>query len=62
MDKWDIYYEKDMPKDLKDGETDDDFGFRVNTDFYIVSKMARGRYIDLVSNVAKLKISNGRNT
>jgi hypothetical protein len=37
MDKWDIVYVKDMPKDLKDGEVDEDFGFRVNKDFYIVS-------------------------
>jgi hypothetical protein len=62
MDKWDIVYVKDMPRDLKKGETDLDFGFRVDTDFYIVSQLPRGRYIDLVSNYAKLKVSNGRKT
>jgi hypothetical protein len=60
MDKWDIVYEKDMPKDLTDGQWDRDFGFKVNKDFYIVSRMGRGRYIDLVSYDCKLKISNGR--
>jgi len=60
MDKWDIVYAKDMPKDLKNGEYDEDFGFYVNKDFYIVSQMTRGRYVDLVGNDVKLKISNGR--
>jgi hypothetical protein len=60
MDKWNIVYVDEMPKDLKDGDYEDDFGFKVNKDFYIVSRMARGRYIDLVSYDLKLKISNGR--
>jgi len=38
MDKWDIIYVKDYQKDdLKKGDMNNDFGFRVDTDFYIVS-------------------------
>ena len=58
-DKWDIVYVDDMPKDLKKGDVSD-FGFKIETDFYIVSAMGRGRYVDLVSNDVKLKVSNGR--
>jgi hypothetical protein len=61
MDKWDIVYVKDYKKtELNKGDTEPDFGFRIDTDFYIVSMLPRGRYIDLVSNDAKLKVSNGR--
>jgi hypothetical protein len=61
MDQWEIVYVKEYKNiELKKGDTNSDFGLRVDTDFYIVSQLPRGRYIDLVSNDCKLKVSNGR--
>jgi hypothetical protein len=56
---WRIVYVKDMPKELKKGQMDRDFGFRVNKDFHIVSKMGEHRYVDLISNNVVLKTPNG---
>ena len=44
--KWDIVYVKDMKPEPKKGEMNEDFGFKVEIPFHIVTKMASGRYID----------------
>jgi hypothetical protein len=38
--QWDIVYVKDMPEETKKGDVNPEFGFKVDTPFYIVSKMA----------------------
>lgn len=60
MNKWDIVYIKDYEKkEVKKGEYDHDWGFRVNTDFHIVSRMSRRKYVDLISNNLVMKRPNG---
>ena len=49
-------------KDPKKGELNEDFGVYVERDFYIVSRMKTGRYLDLISNKFVIKTRNGRNT
>jgi hypothetical protein len=60
--QWDIIYVKDMPAEPKKGEMNTDFNFKVDTTFHIVSKMASGRYLDILGNNIVIKTSNGRNT
>jgi hypothetical protein len=47
-----------MPAPLKKGDTNEDFGLKVETDFHIVSEMKSGRYIDLIGNNMVLKTPN----
>jgi hypothetical protein len=37
-----------MPKDLKKGDFNKDWGFFIERPFHIISKMASGRYLDLL--------------
>jgi hypothetical protein len=47
----------------KKGELNEQFGLFVQRDFYIVSALPSGRYLDLINNRnAVLKTSNGRRT
>jgi len=57
---WEIVYADKMPADLKKGEMNKDWGFRIEQPFYIVSSMESGRYLDLISNQMVIKTSNGR--
>ena len=49
-----------MPDDLKKGELNKDWGYRIETPFYIVSSSDSGRYLDLLSNQMVIKTPNGR--
>jgi hypothetical protein len=60
--QWDIWYADELPPELKKGDLNKDWGFRIDTDFHIESKMASKRYIDFLSNNAVLKTPNGRKT
>jgi hypothetical protein len=40
--EWDIIYVDEMPAALKIGEENKDWGFKINSPFYVVSKKARG--------------------
>jgi hypothetical protein len=51
-----------MPAEPKKCEENKDFGFKVDCDFHIVTKMSSGRYLDRVGNDVVLKRSNGRTT
>jgi len=63
MDKWDLVYTKEYEaQELKAGDMDPEFNFKVNTDFHIVSRMSQHKYIDLISNKAVLKRPNSRKT
>jgi hypothetical protein len=59
--QWDIIY-KDQWKFYKKGDFHKDFGLYIERDFYIVSRLRSGRYLDLISNKPIIKTRNGRNT
>jgi hypothetical protein len=50
LSQWDIVYVKNMPADLKKGQWNRDFRFKVGVDFYIVSRMGQGRYLSVINN------------
>jgi len=56
--QWDVIYVNEMPAPLKKGDTNEDFGLKVETDFHIVTEMKSGRYIDLIGNNMVLKTPN----
>jgi hypothetical protein len=60
--QWDIVYVKDIPAEPKKGEWNRDFGFKVDTDFHIVTRMRSGRYIDILGRNMVLKTPNNRRT
>jgi hypothetical protein len=47
--QWDIVY-VDQYSEPKKGEMNSDFGLYVERDFYVVSALPSGRYIDLIDN------------
>jgi hypothetical protein len=60
--QWDIIY-VDEYSEPKKGEMNEQFGLYVERDFYIVSALPSGRYLDLINNRNMvLKTANGRNT
>jgi hypothetical protein len=58
--EWDLIYQKDWIEEPGKGEMNTDFGFRVEKDFYIVSSLGSGRYIDYVTRNLVIKTQNGR--
>jgi len=46
-EQWDIVYADQWPEEPKDGELNKDFGLLVNRPFYVVSKLPRGRFLDM---------------
>lgn len=57
--EWDIIYVDEMPAALKIGEENKDWGFKINSPFYVVSKKARGYFLDLLGNNMVMKTRNG---
>jgi len=53
--KWKIIYQDELPAALKKGDMNPDFGFKIDTDFYIVSAMGGRRFIDLVGTKLIIK-------
>jgi hypothetical protein len=51
-----------MPAEPKKGEMNKDFGFLVDTDFFVKTKMSSGRYLDRIGNNVVLKTPNARST
>ena len=56
--QWDIVYVSDWSEPKK-GEMNEDFGFKVDTDFFIESQMGENRFIDLVGSNLVIKTRNG---
>jgi membrane carboxypeptidase/penicillin-binding protein PbpC len=48
--QWDVVYVDEWKGEPKKGELNEDFGLIVEKDFYIVSKMAAHRYLDIIDN------------
>jgi len=60
--QWEIVY-VDEYSEPKKGEMNTDFGLFVERDFYIVSALPSGRYVDLINNRNMVvKTQNGRRT
>jgi hypothetical protein len=60
--QWEIIY-VDEYSEPKKGQLNDKFGLYVERDFYIVSALPSGRYVDLINNRNMvLKTANGRRT
>jgi hypothetical protein len=59
--QWDLIYVQDWKGEPTTGQWNRDWGFIVNKDFYIISAMGEGRYIDYFSgrNLV-IKTQNGR--
>jgi hypothetical protein len=59
--QWDLVYADEWKGEPDTGDMNDDFGLIVNTDFYVVSKLPSGRYLDIIDtrNFA-IKTRNGR--
>lgn len=61
--QWDIVYADEWKGEPGKGEFNDRFGLYVERDFYVVSKLADGRYLDLINNRNMvIKTPNGRRT
>jgi len=61
--QFDIVYVDEWKGEPQKGEFSPDFGLFVERPFYIVSKMASGRYLDMINNKNfVIKVRNGRNT
>ena len=60
--QWEIVY-ADEYSEPKKGELNEQFGLFVERDFYIVSALPTGRYLDLINNRNMVqKVANGRRT
>lgn len=60
--QWDIVYADQWKGEPGKGELNEDYGLYVQRDFYIVSRLPKNRYLDLVSNKMVIKIPNGLKT
>jgi hypothetical protein len=61
--QFDIIYKDQYPRDPTKGQLNKDFGLVVERDFFIISTMRSGRYIEVVdSRNLVIKTRNGRNT
>jgi hypothetical protein len=57
--RWAIRY-LDEYRDPVKGEVGPGWGFKIDTDFYIISALASRRYLDLVGTSAVIKTPNAR--
>jgi membrane carboxypeptidase/penicillin-binding protein PbpC len=61
--QWDVVYAEDWKGEPQKGELNEEFGLYVERPFYIVSRLASHRYLDLINNRNMvIKTPNGRNT
>jgi hypothetical protein len=61
--QWDIVYVDEWKGEPTKGQMNEDFGLIVDKDFYVVSALSSGRYLDLISNRnLVIKTSNQRRT
>ena len=61
--QWDVIYVDEYEKEPVKGELNKRFGLYVERDFYVISKLPSGRYLDLLDNRRMaIKTRNGRKT
>jgi hypothetical protein len=59
--QWDLIYAKDWKGEPTKGQWNREYGFIVDTDFYIISLLGQGKYIDYNgSRNLVIKTQNGR--
>jgi hypothetical protein len=59
--RWELIYVKDWKGEPTKGQWNRDWGFKVDTDFHIISMMGKGRYVDYINNRNLIiKTQNGR--
>jgi exoribonuclease R len=58
--QWDIIYAEHWKRDPKKGELNRRFGLYVERDFYIISRLRSGRYLDALNRNFVIKTRNGR--
>jgi hypothetical protein len=51
---------KDWKGEPKKGQWNREFGLKVDTDFHIISRLGKGKYIDYLSRDLLIKTSNGK--
>jgi hypothetical protein len=61
--QFDIIYADQWKGEPTKGQLNKRFGLYVERDFYVVSKLPKGRYLDLINNRNQvIKVANGRRT
>jgi hypothetical protein len=61
--RWKIIYADEYPAEPTKGQLNKKFGLYVERDFYIVTALKSGRYLDLINNRNMvIKVANGRKT
>jgi hypothetical protein len=61
--RWRVVYVDEYEKEPTKGQLNKKFGLYVERDFYVVSALPGGRYLDLINNRNMVtKIRNGRKT
>jgi hypothetical protein len=61
--KWKVIYVDEYEKEPTKGQLNKKFGLYVERDFYVVSALPEGRYLDLINNRNMvIKVRNGRRT
>jgi hypothetical protein len=60
--QWDLIYYKDWKGEPTTGQWNRAFGFIVNKDFFIISTLPKGRYIDYLGRNLVIKEQNGRSS
>jgi hypothetical protein len=59
--QWDLVYTKDWKGEPTKGQWNREWGFKVDTDFHVISTLGKGRYLDYINNRNLLiKEQNGR--
>jgi len=60
--QWDVVYADEWKGEPTKGQLNKDYGLYVLRDFHIVSRLGRGRYLDLIGRNFVIKTPNGRKT
>jgi hypothetical protein len=60
--QWDVVYADKWKGEPKKGQMNTDYGMVVEKDFYIISRMAGKRYLDILGRNMVIKTKNGKNT
>jgi len=60
--QWDLVYVDEHPDEPTTGQLNKEFGLYVKREFYIISQMSSGRYLEIVNNKdLVIKTRNSRN-
>ena len=60
--QWDIVYADEWKGEPKKGELNEQYGFLVDTDFFLESQLQSKRFLDVLGSNMVIKTRNGRKT